>query len=152
MTRFISTAAFWLALSSAPCSAFDGQSVTAPSAETEPSDEAFVPRYIQAFNDHDLEAMRSMWADDIEWIEVAKSDSKVIVTGASALTEAMQSYFAAFPDVRSQTSDVVVTGNLAAFVETVTWTRNGETFSQEALAIYQLEHGKIIRFWYLADD
>nr|WP_197501444.1 nuclear transport factor 2 family protein [Hyphomonas sp. Mor2] len=126
----------------------------APSGSTEEfqSGSGLVERYLVEFNQHDVDGMRNFWADDIEWVDVSGDSFVAISDSANDLAEMMVEYFSAHPDVQSRTEIVFQSSRSLAFVETATWTQNGEVATQEALAIYQLQDGKISRFWYLATE
>jgi len=122
-------------------------SPSAPPLEPIPD---FVDSYLSAFNQHDVDSMRAFWTDDIEWVDVSGDELIIISDSADELAAMMTSYFSDHPDVRSETEAVLESGQLLAFVETARWTQDGQGRTQEALAVYHLENGKISRFWYLA--
>ncbi|MEM9570453.1 MAG: nuclear transport factor 2 family protein [Pseudomonadota bacterium] len=129
-----------------------GGCVSSGTAEDFQTGSGLVERYLIEFNQHDVDGMRDFWADDIEWVDVSGDSIVVISDSANELAEMMIGYFSDHPDVQSSTEIVLQSGKSLAFVETATWTQSGEVQSQEALAFYQLNDGKISRFWYLASE
>ena len=116
------------------------------------SEPGFVEAYLSEFNDHDVEGMRTYWAEDIQWLQVSGDQVDVVAESADQLANMMTDYFSAHPDVNSQSSNVIRSGDLLAFVETASWTGQAGAQSQEALAIYRVEDGKLAKFWYLAAE
>jgi len=116
------------------------------------SGRGYVETYLAEFNEHDVDGMRTFWADDIQWLTLSGDRLELVSESADQLANMMTDYFATHPDVSSQASNVIESGDLLAFVESASWTDETGAKGQSALAIYHVENGKISRFWYLAAE
>lgn len=129
-------------------------SACAPDAERNAPAEAAGPEVaavrglMDAFNDHDPDAMRSFWHGDVTWVEVTGNQSSVVTSTADALHSELVAYFENFPEVSSSLENVAVNGNYLTAIERSVWMQDGERKSQASIVVYQFEDGKVKRFWY----
>lgn len=126
----------------------------APDAErakpTEPSGvgaEA-VTGLMSAFNNHNPDQMREYWHADVTWIEVSGDGASVITSSADQLYNELVVYFETFPSVRSSLENVSVNGDFVSAVERPVWEEDGERKSQASFVVYEIDDGKVKRFWY----
>ena len=101
-----------------------------------------------AFNDHDAEAMRAFWSPDVTWVEISGDQSSIVTSTAQILYEETKAYFEAFPSVQSSLESIAVNGNYVTAVERPVWEENGERKSQASVVVYEIDNGKVVRFWY----
>ena len=58
-------------------------------------------------------------------------------------------YFKSLPDVRSEMFDITQTGVFVSYRERASWTaKDGKPRAQQALAVYEMRDGLIVRVWY----
>jgi outer membrane protein assembly factor BamB len=103
---------------------------------------------LQAFNDHDVDAMATFVADDVQWLAVQGAEIAVEADGKEALVAGMKGYFASIPKARSEAEGTFVSGRYVTVRERAYWTVDGEDRSQSSLAVYEVEDGKVLRVWY----
>lgn len=107
-----------------------------------------VEAFMAAYNDHDVEAMLELVHPEVQWLSVEGDSIHVEADGASALGRAMRGYFASTPSSHSIVDDVMETGRFVSVRERATWKGKGGTRAQSALAVYEVENGRILRVWY----
>lgn len=107
-----------------------------------------VSALMDAYNRHDVAAMRALWADDIVWYDVKGDEMTASVRSAAAFEAGMRDYFKAFPNVQSKLSGARESGAFLTGVETARWTSKGEKRSQSAPVVYEVRDGKVRRVWY----
>ena len=113
---------------------------------------AVVERYQAAFNAHDVEGMLSIADEGVEWLSVSGTGCAAETTGKEALAKGMKEYFASLPSARSKIEEKLVSGSFVAVRERAYW-KSGETEkSQAALAVYQIESGRVHRVWYFSAE
>lgn len=126
----------------------------APDAERakpiEPSGEGVetVVGLMAAFNDHNPDQMREYWHSDVTWIEVSGDGASVITSSADQLYNELIVYFESFPSVRSSLENLSVNGDFVSAVERPVWEEDGERKSQASFVVYEIDGGKVKRFWY----
>ena len=103
---------------------------------------------MEAFNNHDADAMRSYWAPDVTWIELSGDETTVVTSSAVQLYKETRAYFDAFPTVQSGLENIAVNGNYVSAIERPVWEQDGERKSQASVVVYEIENGKVQRFWY----
>lgn len=107
-----------------------------------------VEAFMAAYNDHDVEAMLELVHPEVQWLSVEGDSIHVEADGASALGRAMRAYFTSTPSSRSMVDDVMGAGRFISVRERATWEGEDGTRVQSALAIYEVENGRILRVWY----
>lgn len=115
--------------------------VAAQSAET-------VRALTDAFNRHDVDAMRAYWADEIVWYDVAGDKTTVVASGRAEMDAGMLDYFKSFPDARSTLSRLIENGPFVTGVETAHWTSAGKPRAQSSVVVYEIRDAKVRRVWY----
>ena len=143
--RSLGTCVAALALMALPVTA--QQAPLAPAA-TDTSAIAVVRRFVQAFNDRDIDQMVSMLGPNFVWLNVAGDSVAVEVRGAGPLRGSMEAYFRQLPSARSELEKVSVLGPWVSTIERAHWTSSGGPRSQAAVAIYEVRHGLVQRVWY----
>lgn len=121
------------------------------SAAAQSPDEV-VERYVAAYNDHDIEAMLDLVHPDVQWLTIDGDRIRVETDGADALAEAMRGYFEAVPSTRSSIEALMVSGKRVSVRERAHWESSGQERSQEALSVYEIGDGLILRVWYFASE
>ncbi len=118
------------------------------SESPKPSPQSFVTRFLQAFDDHDVEGMLALAHPDVEWLVVSASTVTVESAGSAALGKGMRSYFASMPTVRAAAEDWTISGRFVAVRERTRWRGPDGHRTQSALSVYEVEDGGIRRVWY----
>lgn len=118
-----------------------------PVQAQEPS-AATVERFIAAYNAHDVDAMLGLAHPEIQWLSVAGDTVSVEADGADALGTAMRDYFAAIPSSRSEIGEMMEAGRFVSVREHAHWESDNRSRTRSALAVYEVEAGKILRVWY----
>lgn len=121
--------------------------LASPAAEAQSAAKT-VRALMDAFNRHDVDAMRPFWADEIVWYDVAGDKVAVAASGAAAMDAGMRDYFKSYPDVRSTLSRLVENGPYVTGVETARWTSEGAARAQAAVVVYEIRDAKVRRVWY----
>ena len=121
-------------------------SLAATAAQAQPV--ATVRALTDAFNRHDTDAMRTYWAENIVWYDVAGEKTTVVATGVAAMDTGMRAYFKSYPDARSTLSRLVENGPWVTGVETAHWTSKGEKRAQASVVVYEIRDAKVRRVWY----
>ena len=112
--------------------------------------ESVLSQFFTAFNNHDPAAMEALAAPDIRTTYLDTDGGAETVTGAAALREGMEDYFAGLPDVRSEFEILGAAAGQVSIRETVFWTgQDGAVRSQSAYSVYRIEDGQIAQVWYM---
>lgn len=101
-----------------------------------------------AFNNHDASAMRELWTDDVVWLEVSANEITIVTSSAEQLYSETVNYFKTYPSVRSSLENIAVNGNYVSAIERPVWEQDGERKSQASVVVYEVNDGKVRRFWY----
>ena len=120
------------------------------SASTLASPADIVRAYMVAYNAHDVEAMLALVSEDLTWFTIEQDDVRTEIEGTYYLELGMTAYFQAIPDSRSEIRALSVSGAFVSVVEQAFWQSEGETGTQCALAVYEIEEELIRRVWYYA--
>lgn len=112
-----------------------------------------VETYVSAFNARDLNAMRELMHQRIQWLSIDGTQIGTVSSGRETLTQDLRGYFETGTDVVSTLSGISQNGPYVSTVEAVTWTGDdGEAQTQSSLAVYELsEDGLIRRVWYFPE-
>ena len=143
--RSIGTCLAALALMALPVTA---QQAPRSPAATDTSAIAVVRRFVQAFNDRNIDQMVSMLGPSFVWLNVAGDSVTVEVRGAGPLRASMEAYFRQLPSARSELEKVSVLGPWVSTIERAHWTSTNGPRSQAAVAIYEVRDGLVQRVWY----
>ena len=79
-------------------------------------------QFIAAWNDHDPDGAVAISSDNVAWQDVGNPE---LMRGKAAVRQYMQSWFAAFPDMKSVVKNRVVTEDQVAAEIEFTGTNNG---------------------------
>lgn len=109
-----------------------------------------VRQFVGAFNDHDVDAMLAMAADDVRWMSVSGDDITVEAAGADQLRASMTSYFDSIPSARARLRSVHASGPFIHAVEEAVWLSGDTEMSQCSMAIYEIVDGKVKNVWYFS--
>ncbi|NGX15587.1 nuclear transport factor 2 family protein [Wenzhouxiangella sp. XN24] len=107
-----------------------------------------VEQFLAAYNAHDVDTMLMHVHPDVKWLSVDGDSVTLETAGASALGEAMREYFASVPSTRSIAHALLEAGRYVSLHERAHWEGKECPVSQSALAVYEVEDGKILRVWY----
>lgn len=111
--------------------------------------EALVDRYQHAVARHDVDALMQLHAED----GVVESLMAGTVRGRAAIGDVYRMWFAAFPDVTVTTDRIVIDGDRAVLVSTVTGTDRGgfmglppshKPFRVAIVRVYTFKDGYIV--------
>ena len=113
------------------------------------SPEAVVRANLDAFNRQEVDALVATVADDFVWYNIDGGKMVPETTVRESLRKGMQGYFKSLPSARSAFDSLTVNGAFVSGKERAMWTNKaGESKSQSALAIYEVQVGLIKRVWY----
>lgn len=123
------------ALSMAPCA----RAATDPA----PDSEAIVQAQLEAYNAHDIDAFVATYADDAQ---VFEHPATLLADGSAQIRERYAARFKE-PNLRAEIVKRIVMGNRVIDHERVTRTFPEGPGVSEAVAIYEVQGGKIARVW-----
>ena len=107
-----------------------------------------VQAYADAFNAHDVPAMRALVSDDVRvYYGDARGELALGTEGAEALASELTAYFAQLPTVRSEVLDPVARAPFVWYRERVSWADGSK--SQASDAVYEFRQGRVVRALYL---
>lgn len=104
--------------------------------------EAVVQRNLDAYNARDIDAFMSDYADDVKLYAYPNT---LQTEGKSAMRKSYKDWFERVPDLRAFVKKRIVIGNKVIDEEQVT--ANGKIL--EAVAIYEVENGKIVKVTFI---
>ena len=107
--------------------------------------EAIVQRQLDAYNAHDLEALMATYAADARQFE---HPDKLLADGAPQIRERFVARFNE-PNLHAQLLKRIVAGNVVIDHEQVTRTFPEGSGKIELVAIYEVQHGKIAKAWFI---
>ncbi len=141
MTKFIRIAAYMLASTLM-------SNVTAQTQPTAKDREVLVQKFVDAFNQHDPEAMMAMMAPNIQWLNV--DGEKISSEGSSreGIGASMKKYFKSCPTCRSRLDGVVATPNRLTAVEVAQWKSGAASKEQRSVSVYEFAGPLISRVYY----
>ncbi|MDP1832788.1 MAG: nuclear transport factor 2 family protein [Geothrix sp.] len=108
---------------------------------------ATVQKQIEAFNAHDLEGFLALFAEDVEVSGIPGTSTP---TGKVQLRELYAERFKANPDLHASAEAQMVSGGFVIQKERIKG-RAGKKEALEAVVIYQVKAGKILRMWSLRE-
>ncbi len=121
----------------------------ATNTDQEPTVRRPVEALIDAFNQHDVDAIARCLSEDCTVRYVDNQGQAAVGTRTSAeLRTELQGYFQAFPNVTSKPTQWTTIGRFVTFEERVSWTADDTEHSQRCLAVFEVVDGKIKRVWY----
>ncbi len=109
---------------------------------------AVVRHFVDAFNEHDIDAMLAHVADDFLWMSVKGGTITIESRGHDQLRSAMSDYFSSIPSARSDLRSVVESGPFVQAIEQAFWESDGVEKSQCSVSVYEIADGKIVNVWY----
>ena len=115
----------------------------APYANAATDPEAIVQAQLEAYNAHDIDAFVATYADDAQIFE---HPAKLLATGPAQLRERYTARFKE-PNLRAVVAKRIVMGNMVIDHERVTRTFPEGPGMLEAVAIYEVQSGKIAKVW-----
>jgi len=116
---------------------------TAPYANAATDPEAIVQAQLEAYNAHDIDAFVATYADDAQIFE---HPAKLLAAGPAQLRERYTARFKE-PNLRAVVAKRIVMGNMVIDHERVTRTFPEGPGMLEAVAIYEVQSGKIAKVW-----
>jgi hypothetical protein len=115
----------------------------APYANAATDPEAIVQAQLEAYNAHDIDAFLATYADDAQIFE---HPAKLLAAGPAQLRERYTARFQE-PNLRAVVAKRIVMGNMVIDHERVTRTFPEGPGMLEAIAIYEVQSGKIAKVW-----
>jgi hypothetical protein len=106
-----------------------------------------VQKQIEMFNAHELEGFLALFAEDIEVSELPGTSAP---TGKARLRDLYAERFKANPDLHASAEAQMVSGTFVIQKEKIKG-RAGKKGALEALVIYQVKEGKIVKMWGLRE-
>lgn len=107
-----------------------------------------VEQFIAAYNAHDVSVMLSLVNPEIQWLSIEGDSIAVQANGADELANSLRAYFESSPSSRSTVESMMEADRYVSVWERAHWELRGEPASQSALAVYEIENGRISRVWY----
>ncbi len=107
-----------------------------------------VEDYIAAFNQHDLDAMMEMVADNVQWLTI---DGDNIIKEANSKEELrgiMVKYFEDCVGCRSSLAHIYATGQRVMALEVASFPTGHGTLSQQSASVYEFVGPRIRRVYY----
>ena|ERR1700690_2910593 len=117
------------------------QAIAATASSSNP--EAIVQAQIEAYNAHDIDAFVATYADDAQLFE---HPAKVLAAGSAQLRERYAARFKE-PNLHAVIVKRIVMDNVVVDHERVTRTFPEGSGVIDAVAIYEVENGKIAKAW-----
>lgn len=117
-----------------------------PSAS--PGNVEIVRTFTQAFNQRKIEALLSLVAADVQWLNVSGNKTEVEVDGKPALEKWVRGYFKSCPSCRSELTSLMAAGTHVTVYERARWEAKSGPQSQTSLGVYEVRAGLIRRVWY----
>jgi hypothetical protein len=108
----------------------------------------FLDTYFKAFNNHDVEELVRMSAEDIRMMSITPDTVITDLAGKEALETWLDGYFSSLPNVRATYGNATVQEPFISFIETATWGPDSARKQQSSLATYLVKENKIQRVWY----
>ena len=112
-------------------------------ATPSPSPEAIVQAQVEAYNARDIDAFLATYAEDAQLFE---HPAKLLATGSVQMRERYAARFKE-PHLHAVIVKRIVMGNVVVDHERVTRTFPEGTGVVEAVAIYEVQNGKIAKVW-----
>ncbi|MDT8408404.1 MAG: nuclear transport factor 2 family protein [Wenzhouxiangellaceae bacterium] len=107
-----------------------------------------VERFVEAFNQRDVDQMLTLVATDLRWMNVTSDQLLVEASTQVELREAMVAYFNSTPGARAEIRSIASSGRFVHTVEEAFWEVNGTLTSQCSMAVYEIAKGKVQNVWY----
>ena len=126
---------------SALIAALPDVATSAPPQPTSP--EGVVQAQLDAYNAHNIDAFLATYADDAQLFE---HPAKLLASGQTEMRERYTSRFRE-PNLHASVVKRIVMGNIVIDHEKVTRTFPEGTGTLDAVAIYEIQSGKIARAW-----
>ncbi len=116
------------------------------------SPQSVVHAFEKAFNDHRVDDMLALLSPDVVWFSIAGDSMTTEARGRDYISTWLKDYFKSLPSIRSSFDGVISSGSFIATLERPTWTTPDGPRSQQALGIYEVRDGKILRIWYFPSE
>lgn len=110
-----------------------------------------VKQFVDAFNQHDIDAMLALATADLQWMSIAGDQISVETSSHSELREAMSGYFKSTPTAHSKIRSMNASGHFVYTVEEAFWGTGGNIKSQCSMAVYEFSGSKIRNVWYFPE-
>ena len=107
-----------------------------------------VKRFVDAFNERNLNQMLELVAVDMKWMSVSGENISTETNNHSELKQAMLSYFESTPSAKSKILSLHLSGDFVYSLEKASWQSKGLEKNQCSMAIYQFSAEKIQYVWY----
>lgn len=108
----------------------------------------FLDAYFEAFNNHNIESLLDLSADDIRMMSITPDTVIIDLAGKQSLESWLEGYFSSLPNVSSTYDKVTMREPFVSFVETASWGPDSARKQQSSLATYLIKDNKIQRVWY----
>lgn len=118
------------------------------SASSEDNSKAVVLQFLDAYNDHDVDGMLELCAEDIRWLTVMGDSIYVEASGKSELGPQLNEHFATSPATHSKFLQVEGNGPMVVGIEQASSSREAGARTQCSASVYQLVDGLIKDVWY----
>lgn len=109
--------------------------------------DSIVEQFMDAYNNHSVDAMLELTTDDVRWMSVAGDKISIEADGKVALRSAMTDFFANRLHARSRHRSIK---RSSSFVYTLAEAYAASGERQCSVSIYELQRNKIANVWYFA--
>ncbi len=108
-----------------------------------------VKQFIDAYNQHSVEAMMQYVSDDVRWMHISGNKLEVETSSKDQFAAAMTDYFETLNNPKATIIELISSSYYVSSIERVEWSTDGEQLSQCSIGNFRIENDKIAEFWYL---
>lgn len=107
-----------------------------------------VKRFVDAFNQKNVEAMLNLSAENMTWMSLSGQALSIETSSQEELKTGMLGYFESIPSARSKIRELNQSGSFVYALEEAFWSVDGAEKSQCSMAVYEFVDSKIQHVWY----
>lgn len=107
------------------------------------STRAVIQRFNEAFNRHDVEGVMNLMTDDCIFENTNPPPDGARLEGAAAVRAYWQKFFAANPDARFETEDIMVAGDRCVVRWIYRKTKEGKPWHLRGVDVFKVRDGKV---------
>ncbi len=108
-----------------------------------------VREHFEYFNEHDVEALTDLVADDVAWYTIEGGEITPNAKNSEELADGLFQYFEGVPTVSAELEHLHAAGSFVVARERVRWeTSAGKEQSQASYSVYEIRDDAIQAVWY----
>ncbi len=104
---------------------------------------AVINRFNDAFNRHDVDALRLVLTDDTVFEDTSPAPDGTRIEGKAAVVEFWRGWFARNADAHFDAEDTIVSGNRAVVLWVYRKMRNGQPWRLRGVNVFTVRDGKV---------